>query len=386
MKPIKVCFVAPYAWALFNPDSKTVFGGSEIQLHQLANTLAQDNRFEISFIVGDFGQDSPIHINNVTVYKGFKPDTLDKATSKFGLWIKSLWASIKLWLSLREINADIYIQRSAGGGTCIIALFCKLFAKKFVYMSACEIDVSKAYEKANKLRGKLFSWALNQAHLVFLQHQQQVELLLKKYNKTGVLMHSPLYNIQSDHNQPEKLTGKNSILWVGRADPCKQPELFLKLARQFPQEQFTMICQPAVYFGTLFEQIKKQAQDIKNLSFIEYVPFKEIERYFTQATLFINTSVYEGFPNTFIQTLKNHTPILSFKVNPSGFLTIYNCGLCAEGDFERLTQYLPKLLEDNSLRTQMAGNGFNYAYQNHNLNQAVSSFKELLISLINSSI
>lgn len=49
-KKIRVCFVAPKTYPIFNPATGNYFGGAEVDLYYLATELAKDNNFEISFI------------------------------------------------------------------------------------------------------------------------------------------------------------------------------------------------------------------------------------------------------------------------------------------------------------------------------------------------
>ncbi|MFC1525136.1 glycosyltransferase family 4 protein [Planctomycetota bacterium] len=376
MKKIKVCFVATYAWALFAEQlgypERTPFGGSEIQLYQLAKELVRDESFEVSFVVGDFGQKNLLYINGIKVYKGFKPPGYIISH----LSQQAIRPPLRLGRILHRVSADIYIQRAATWVTGIIALFCKLFHKKFVYMVAHHIDVSGEYAEKNGLRGRAFDWGLKKADLVITQNKEQINLLAERYHKRICLIKTiyPVENISP--------VEKDSILWVGRGETWKQPKLFIQLAQQFPQERFIMICQPAVYYGAVFEQIKKQAQKISNLSFIEYVPFGEIDQYFRKAKVLVNTSDYEGFPNTFIQATKNKTPLLSFKVNPNNLINRYQCGFCAEGNFAKMVDQLKELLNNKLAWEQSSKNGFIYAREHHNLSKLMPEFKWLLNSLV----
>jgi hypothetical protein len=60
-----------------------------------------------------------------------------------------------------------------------------------------------------------------------------------------------------------------------------------------------------------------------------------MQRWFDEATVFVNTSDYEGFPNTFVQAATGGCGILSLRVNPDGFLDRFGCGASAGGDWER---------------------------------------------------
>ena len=375
MKKIKVCFIATYAWALFAEElgypQKTPFGGAEIQLFYLANGLARDNNYEVSFIVGDFGQHPSLSYRGIRLYKGFKPpERISQMMASSGVL-----SVLKIWRVLTKIQADVYIQWGATWVTGALAFFCRLFRKKFMYIIAHEIDVSGEYARRNGLRGNLFEWGLKNADLIITQNTEQSKLLEQRFHRTAVPFKT-VYPI--DEIKPLE---RNYILWVARSETWKRPELFIQLAQEFPQEQFIMVSSPAIHYRTFFQQIKTQAQGIPNLSFIEYVSFNQIDRYFQKAMVFVNTSDYEGFPNTFIQAAKNKTPILSFKVNPDDFINRYQCGLCANGDFSRLISQLKELLENKTLWNQMSANAFSYATENHDLRKALPAFKQLLNSL-----
>ncbi len=52
-KPVKVCFVSPKAYPLFNPDCNGAFGGAEVDLCLLSTELAKDQNFHVAFITAD---------------------------------------------------------------------------------------------------------------------------------------------------------------------------------------------------------------------------------------------------------------------------------------------------------------------------------------------
>lgn len=60
-----VCFVAPYAYSLFDSSTHYPFGGIEVQAHLLATGLANHSRYKVSFVVWDHGQPPTTAVSNV---------------------------------------------------------------------------------------------------------------------------------------------------------------------------------------------------------------------------------------------------------------------------------------------------------------------------------
>ena len=56
MKPVKICFISLRSFPLFARKSMEYFGGAEVQISSIAKFLAQDKKFQVSIVVGDYGQ------------------------------------------------------------------------------------------------------------------------------------------------------------------------------------------------------------------------------------------------------------------------------------------------------------------------------------------
>jgi len=379
MKPIKICLVSLYAYHYFNSKIKSQFGGAELQLYNLATELAKDSNFDIHFIVGDFGQPDFETREGVKLYKFFNPRKKLK-------YFRAIFGFYCLWKLLKKNNADIYIQRAAGLETGEVALYCRKNKKRFVYMAANDEDVMEKrpsyFRKGfmSWIRWWLFKVGLRNTKLVFVQNNKQKEILKKNYNKEGIIRKSAHYI-----KEISELELKSFTLWVGKADMAtKQPEIFIELAKEFPNEKFVMVC-PISNDINYFEKIKKQAKEVPNLKFIDYVPFNEIDDYFLKAKIFINTSKTEGFPNTFIQAAKNKTPILSLNVNPDNMLERYKIGFCTNNNFEKLKNKLKELLKNKTLWQKMAENAYRYAIENHDIKKIIRQDKKILLNLVKSN-
>lgn len=134
------------------------------------------------------------------------------------------------------------------------------------------------------------------------------------------------------------------FLWVSRCQPVKRPHLFLDLVEALPEYSFEMIC-PREDVG-LWESVAARAGKLGNLRFVEKVPYHEIQHRYDAARVFVNTSEWEGWPNSFIQAGLGRTALLSLDVNPDGIFETFKLGCFAAGDMERLKSDARQMMAD----------------------------------------
>jgi len=360
--PISICLVAPKAYGLFDPSMKTNFGGAEVDLYMLATELAKDPGFSVSFVTADYGQPPEQTRENVRLLK-----SLDFTRNPPA-------GAIRIWRSLKKANSQFYLIKTASPGVPLVSCFCRLHRRRFLYRTAHRRECDGTYRKEHPILGRLFLRSLRQAACVFAQNEDDRQALRQTAGIDSIV-------IPNGHRiEPVSATKRTSILWVGRSAAFKHPERFFTLARRFPDERFVMICRPATG-DRHYEELKREADLIANLEFVPDVNFFEMDGYFAEAKVFVNTSDAEGFPNTFIQAARAATPILTWQVNPDEFLTRYNCGRTCEGSMDTLCQGLASLLE-NERYHEIGKNGLTYVREHHDISILVSSYKEILRRII----
>jgi len=365
----KVCFFSPASYPFFFQDSNVAHGGAELQMYLLAKALSEDAEFKISFLIGNYEQDKEIIQDKILLVKTIRLEKKETGIVK-------LFKTVKLFFQLIKLNHDVLITTNASALVGIIAFYSKLFGKKFIYRTSHLIDVNNEYIKNNGISGRFYKYGLQKAHKIITQNKEHKELL-KQYYKINVVVIRNAFVVNDI--SPEE---KKHILWVGRFQDWKRPELFLKIAENFPEKQFVMICPFTKSKKENWKLLQNEANKISNLNFIEKVPFSEIQEYFNEAELFINTSNSEGFPNTFLQAAQGKTPIISLNVNPDNFITKYNCGIFAEGNFEKLLSETEKLLQKEDGLKIKGENLFNYLKENHDIKIIEKQLKEAIKSIL----
>lgn len=356
----KVCFISRSAYPLFDRGCTATFGGAEVDLYLISTELAKDGDYLVSFIVGDFGQPKITKYNNVEIYSSYKADE------------NKLIQIIKLILVIIRVKSDVYFQEGASGGTGVISFVCKILKRKFIYRTASDIDCNGRFIEENRIEGLLYLWGIRNAVKVITQNQNNASELVNTHGVSSVVIKNA--SVISNHMFNHK---KNIILWVGRSESLKQPEIFFRIAQQLPQHQFVMIA-PQANYNNVDVQALFQRYHLNNFEYLKRVPFDVIDDFFERAEVLINTSQYEGFPNTFVQAAKSSTAIFSLSVDPDGFIKSTNSGFVANGDENLLIQTLKNVLNDRKKLSDMQSNAFRYAKNEHNLNTIIPVYKELI--------
>jgi glycosyltransferase involved in cell wall biosynthesis len=363
---MKICFFHLKAYALFDAESDAPIGGTLVQMHVIAKKLAEDPSNAVSFVTGDYGQSALELHGGLTVYRSAK---LERKLWPF------LVAPFKIWAALRRADADTYIASSAGMETGLLALYCKVHGKRMIYRTAHEWDCSGEYVRSHGFSGKCFEYGLRNAHAIVTQSEEHRLLLKEHFGLDSEVIrnsyHIPLGGDFAD---------KDRVLWVSRCEEWKNPGIFIDLAEKFPERSFVMICPMQKHQEDYFTMIRTMARERKNLEFIEFVPFDGIQEYFDRASVFVGTSEYEGFPNTYLQACMGHTPIVSYKVNPDRFIDRYDIGYCADGDKGKLETALAKLLDDEADRKRKSENAFSYVKKNHDIEKNITAWISVLKS------
>jgi len=367
---LKICFVIPRTYYLFNPDTKNhedKVGGAQKQTYLLSTELAKDPDFDVSFCMADFGQAEFEIRENVKLRNAFSfDDPLIKRTCK-------------LFKTLKNINADTYIFRSPDVGVAVAVFYLKVFLrKKILYMIAGDMETTRA--RLTRYTGKITSLCMNYVYkkvdILTAQtiHQAQQFSLARKRVPNSVIK-----NIYPPIDTLVDLSLKKEILWVGRLDKIKNPELFLKLAQKFPYERFVMIA-PVVRDAEEFgKKIQQSAKTISNLTLVEYVEPSEMSSFYLKSKMYVLTSDFEGFSNTMAEAMQAQCPVLSYNVNPDNILNDFNSGICAEGDINRFFEAFEYLNSNSDAALNLGINAAHYIRIHHGLKENSTLFKKCLI-------
>ena len=298
-----ICFVATTTWPVLSGDTSIpVVGGAEVQQSVIAPGLARRG-WRVSMISLDYGQPDRAVVKGVTVHKIHKPDE-----GLPGLrFLHPRFTS--LWRGLKRVDADIYYVRTADVILAYVAMFCGMRGRRSVYAGASNVDFMPGSQEIRFTRDRhIFQWGLRRVDEVIVQNEEQRAALAANFGRAGTIIPSCYIPPATARCDPA-----GYVLWSATMRPAKRPALLLDIARRLPRYRFVMLGGPMGRRGEEYmRSFAEAAASVPNVEVRGFVPFSEAERAFDGARVVINTSSYEGFPNTFLQAWARGVPTLAF--------------------------------------------------------------------------
>lgn len=299
-----LCFLAPHAWPVFSGDPHIAeVGGAEVQQSILARLFATSG-YRVSMICLDYGQPRRAVIDGVTVHKAFRADAGVPVLRFVHPRLTTMWQA------MREADADIYYCRSASVWVGFLAEFCRRHGKRSIYAGASNMDfVPGQGGQVRYARDRwLYRRGLARVDRIVAQNEVQRASCLATYGREALVIPS-CYQPPANRGGARALG--NCVLWVGTIRAGKRPELFLELAARLPHRRFVMVGGLGIGETALFERICREAARVPNLELTGFLPLAQVESRFDAARVFVNTSVFEGMPNTFLQAWARGVPTVA---------------------------------------------------------------------------
>jgi glycosyltransferase involved in cell wall biosynthesis len=300
----RVCFVAPTTWPMMAGSKDIpVIGGAELQQSMVAPELARRG-YDVSMISMDFGQEEGGYLQGVRLLKMHAPDAGVPVVRFVHPRFTSLWAAMK------RADADVYYQRTSAVQTGFMAAFCRMHGRKSIHAGASDLDFVPGRQDIRLRRDRMiYEYGLRHVDRLFVQNPFQQKAARENYGRESVLVPNCFAPAPGSKADP-----RGYVLWVATVRPSKRPELLHEIARRLPRHRFVMVGgSDSDARGRAFAEGARAAmRSLPNATVHGFLPFAEADRLFDGARLVINTSTYEGFPNTFLQAWSRGIPIVSF--------------------------------------------------------------------------
>ena len=215
---------------------------------------------------------------------------------------------------------------------------------------------------------RMLKYVYKHSHYVVCQNSYQFDML-KQTNKTKLLLiTNPFYFTHIRKN----ITTANVdyIAWVGLFQYQKNIPDLLKITKKLPNVQFKIAgCKSGDFSRGNNAKINLKTQEAldalkecKNVEFVGFLKRKQVINFLSNAKLLLNTSHYEGFSNTFLESFSVGTPVVCpINIDPSGIIEKYKLG----ATFNSLGDAVDKVLEIKLSNRSFLENIIKYLSGNH---------------------
>lgn len=356
----KILFLSGHAHRALDPAAAVASGGAELQVALLATALVRRGIETVIAAASDGFADGVVW-RGVCVRDAGRFDT--------GTPWETLAALRRVWRVLREEHPQWVIVYGWTTWLTILCLWRPFLKTRIGFVCALDSEIDGGFQRNHPLRGRIFTWGLRwaDARLSITGHQARL------FRSQG--MSCSVTRLLLQPTSESTPTAKSvDLLWVARCHPVKRPHAFLDLLERLPGIRARMICSPQDH--ELMRTVRARAATLTGLEFLEGVPYREIQSHFSAARIFVNTSLDEGVPNTFLHAALGRTAIASLLVDPDGMITNFHAGICAEGDFETLVCELTALLDSPDSILSAAAGAARILEEWHDNDRNVTAFLE----------
>jgi Glycosyl transferases group 1 len=319
-----VAVYAPFAGPLYEPGGGPV-GGAELQSAYLASALAERG-VRVRHVVA--ARRPPAEREGVEIV-ALRPE----------YEAGGLLRRRAIVHALRQADAELYVQRSAGFETLVVGLFARATRRRFVFSSSSVADFSRDREVAARAGASLDEWptrmqyaaGLRLAHTVVVQSEEQRHLAREARAVEARVI--PSFCAPA----PVRASQRDAFLWIGGLIGSKDPLAYVELATRVPEAMFWMVAgDRGDAWAELGLQVRKRVASTPNLELLSPLPRSELLGLYERAVAVVNTSRFEGFPNTFLEGWARGAPALSLRVDPDSAIERNGLGTVCGGSADEL--------------------------------------------------
>jgi glycosyltransferase involved in cell wall biosynthesis len=351
----RVCIVNPFEHG----------GGAEYQIGLLADALASSGGYEVHYLAHFLEERA-----RSRSYRAWRIGN-GGPIPRLGY----LMEARALYRTLREIDPCVIYQRVACGYTGICARYARRRAVPLVWHISHDAELSSEPldRGRNVVRSRLERWSveygIRRADRIVAQTQRQAQLLQRNYGREAAAVIPNFHPLPPENIDKQ---GPLTVIWIANLKPWKQPAAFVRLANRLRGQdvRFIMIgaCAEAGGNDSWQRPLLRDIDAAPNLSYLGPKSQEEVNALLAGAHIFVNTSLHEGFPNTFIQAWLRDVAVVSLHVDPDDVLQARGAGILARTE-DGLADAVRELL-DPRVRMELVRRGREHALERHSMRNA----------------
>lgn len=358
-----VTFYAPAISARLTDAGGGCSGGAETQIYLTARALAR-NGVRVCVIANANG---PLP---TTACEGVDVVSLDLPRNGPSL-LRKPRAVCALLRCVRDVDTRVLVTRAAGPHIGVLAAAARVSRTRFVYASASVVDFDFR-QLSTRLHAALFRLGIRLANRLVVQTTEQACLCRERFGRDAIVIPSIAEAPPTASRRPD------TFLWAGSLAWYKRPLVVLELARAVPEATFRMVCVPVAGQEQLAGQVYAEARSVPNVEMLPPLPRRRLLELNEQAVAIVNTSDFEGMPNTFLEGWARGVPALALRHDPDSVIQTHGLGVFAGGSFEAFVTAAQELWAYRDRQSEVARRCRSYVAAHHRAEVVVSKWEEAL--------
>jgi len=174
----------------------------------------------------------------------------------------------------------------------------------------CKIPGEAEISALKGWRGLLLKQLITRFVVVNSQNLSEVEKLVGR-NRVQMIPNG----IHLDQASPENEVGERGphILYVGRLEPVKNPDLllnaFFHIRRRISTARLIFVGS-----GSQLTKLQQEAQEMgfgNSVSFVGEIGWQDVIGYYSRAGVLVNASWHEGISNSILEAMIHHVPVVA---------------------------------------------------------------------------
>lgn len=363
-----ICFLAHNAHEALAGERQRHAGGIERQQATMATWLAR-NGWDVSMITWDDGSPTPEKLHGVRLVPLCRRDD----------GIPGLRFFVPRWTSLlqalRQASADLYYYNCGDLGLGQLMLWAGKRRNSVIFSVPSDPDCDARLPSLKSPRERLlYRYGLRQCDNVIVQTRKQRDMLVENFSKNSTILSMPCTGFEREKDVTARSPGDPlRVLWIGRWSTEKRLEWVLEIAEQLPDVRFTVVGAPNTA-SAYADDLEQRAARISNVQVAGRVDYKDMGQYFHAADVLCCTSVYEGFPNVFLEAWSAGVPVVT-TCDPDGLIQENRLGRQSDS-LEGLREAIREYSESVGVLQEDGSRAISYFSEHHELDTAMRSFSE----------
>jgi len=299
----RLCFYSEYLLPVLAPTGMPFAGGAETQLAKLVRGLrARD--FDVNVVTCDFGQPARIRIDDIDIYRAFRPRSPIPVLRFFHPRLTRAIAA------LRAVDAEVYYVSGSGMPAGLAYEVARWRHAGFINHAASDYDLVRSAPRRSGARDRWwYRRAIRGADALLAQTEFQKAGFASLFG----LASEVLPNLVEIPARPVDPGQEGPIVWLGTYKSIKRPEWFTDLARDLPGQRFIMVgvVPPPPLTQHQWDAANTAARGLPNLEVRGFMDHDQLEQLFRTASLLVHTSPVEGFSNVMLEAWSYGLPTVS---------------------------------------------------------------------------